>query len=308
MRVSTSQLYQQMAAHMSQAASELATMQGKVASGLNYNKPSEAPEIVARAVALESRIKGFANDVESVAKVKLGIDTQASALETSQNLMARLKELSLQGASGQFTQSERNSMAVEVSSLKASLLGLANARDPDGRYVFAGTRSSAAPYSQEADGSVSYNGSGSPLRVHLADAGYEDASVAGPSVWQGVTRPATSTDPAVKVDVFGVINDLETALKTNDKQNLSRGIDELSKVSDHIQTAMAKLGASQNRLTLAQSQAEELSTRATQALSDIKDLDYATALGDLKKQETLLQASQSLLGRLSQLSLLDYMR
>jgi flagellar hook-associated protein 3 FlgL len=71
---------------------------------------------------------------------------------------------------------------------------------------------------------------------------------------------------------------------------------------------MAKLGASQNRLTLAQSQAEELSTRATQALSDIKDLDYATALGDLKKQETLLQASQSLLGRLSQLSLLEYMR
>jgi hypothetical protein len=127
MRVSTSQLYQQLSAHMSQAASELATMQGKVASGLNYNKPSEAPEIVARAVALESRIKGFANDVESVAKVKLGIDTQASALETSQNLMARLKELSLQGASGQFTQSERNSMAVEVSSLKASLLGLANA-------------------------------------------------------------------------------------------------------------------------------------------------------------------------------------
>ena len=112
----------------------------------------------------------------------------------------------------------------------------------------------------------------------------------------------------VKVDVFGVINDLETALKTNDKQNVSRGIDELSKVSDHIQTAMAKLGASQNRLTLAQSQAEELSTRATQALSDIKDLDYATALGDLKKQETLLQASQSLLGRLSQLSLLEYMR
>ena len=308
MRVSTSQLYQQLSAHMSQAASELATMQGKVASGLNYNKPSDAPEIVARAVALESRIKGFANDVESVAKVKLGIDTQASALETSQNLMARLKELSLQGASGQFTQSERNSMAVEVSSLKASLLGLANARDPDGRYVFAGTRSSAPPYVQAPDGSVSYDGSGSPLRVHLADAGYEDASVAGPTVWQGVTRPATATDPAVKVDVFGVINDLETALKTNDKQNLSRGIDELSKVSDHIQTAMAKLGASQNRLTLAQSQAEELSTRATQALSDIKDLDYATALGDLKKQETLLQASQSLLGRLSQLSLLEYMR
>jgi len=308
MRVSTSQMYQQLTSQMSKAAGDLATLQGKVASGLNYTKPSEAPDVVARAVALESRIKGFGNEVESIAKVKLGIDTQASALESGQTLLARLKELSLQGASGQYAQSDRASMAAEVASIKASLMNLANAKDPDGRYVFGGTSSSAEPYAQANDGSVSYIGSGSPLRVHLGDSAYEDASVVGPSVWQGVTRPQTATDAAVKVDVFAVVSDLEAALKTNNKQNLARSIDELSQVSDQVMTTMSKLGSSQNRLTLAQAQAEELSTRATEALSSIKDLDYATAMGELKKQETLLQASQSLLGRLSQLSLLDYMR
>jgi flagellar hook-associated protein 3 FlgL len=293
---------------MSKAAGDMATLQGKVASGLNYTKPSEAPDVVGRAVALESRIKGFSNEVEAVAKVKLGIDTQASALEAGQTLLARLKELSLQGASGQYAQSDRASMAAEVGSIKASLMNLANAKDPDGRYVFGGTSSSAEPYTQALDGSVTYTGSGSPLRVHLGDSAYEDASVVGPAVWQGVTRPQTSTEQATKVDVFGVVSDLEAALKSNDKQHLARSIDELSQVSDNVMATMSKLGASQNRLALAESQAQELSTRATEALSSIKDLDYATALGDLKKQETLLQASQSLLGRLSQLSLLEYMR
>jgi len=40
----------------------------------------------------------------------------------------------------------------------------------------------------------------------------------------------------------------------------------------------------------------------------LKDLDYATALTELTKQETLMQASQSMMSRLSKLSLLNYMQ
>ena len=308
MRISTNMLYSQLSGHMSQAASDLARLQGQVASGNKFNTASQAPDVVARALAIESRLSGFQADVDTVGQVRMGVDAQASAMESSQTLLSRLKELSLQGASQQYTQTERDAIAVEVHSLKASLVDLANAKDPNGRYVFSGTNSSTPPYVMDANGVVTYQGGTAPLRVKIGDSGYEDATAVGPAAWQGVVRPAAGSGTPQRVDLFGVVSDLEQSLRTNSRQDISRAVDELTTVADHVQTSMAKLGASQNRLQLAQTTAEDLTTRAKTALSDIKDLDYATALGDLKKQETLLQASQSLLGRLSQLSLLEYMR
>ena len=113
MRISTNLQYQQLAAHMSKASSDLAQMQGKVASGLKFNTPSQAPEMVGRSVALQSRIAGFKADVATLGQVRLGIDSQATALEAAQPLLTRLKELSLQGASQQFTQTERDAMAAD---------------------------------------------------------------------------------------------------------------------------------------------------------------------------------------------------
>jgi flagellin-like hook-associated protein FlgL len=55
-------------------------------------------------------------------------------------------------------------------------------------------------------------------------------------------------------------------------------------------------------------QAQETSIRAQQALSELRDLDFPLALAQLKKQELLMEATQSMLGRLSQLSLLDSLR
>lgn len=308
MRISTNLQYQQLAAQMSKASSDLAQMQGKVASGLKFNTPSQAPELVGRSVALQSRIAGFKADVATLGQVRLGIDSQAVALEAAQPLLSRLKELSLQGASQQFTQTERDAMAAEAKSLRLGLLDLANSRDPDGRYVFGGTESSRPPYELDGNGQITYVGGSTPLRVRVGDSAYEDATVVGPSSWQGVMRPTGPGDSPERVDLFAAVGDLETALRSNDRAALTRAVDELSLVGNSLQVGMAKLGASQNRLTVVQGQAEELAQRATDALSGVRDLDYATALTELKKQETLLQASQSLLSRMSQLTLLDYMR
>jgi flagellin-like hook-associated protein FlgL len=68
------------------------------------------------------------------------------------------------------------------------------------------------------------------------------------------------------------------------------------------------VGSSQSRLETSELQADETTIRAQSSLADLKELDFAAALAQLQKQELLMQASQSLLGRLSQLSLLETMR
>ena len=302
MRVSTTYLHQQLAERMSASAGELAKLQANVASGLKYNRPSEAPDIVGRVQSIESRIEGLRTDVDSVARVRVGVDAQASALESAVDLMSRVRTLVVQGSSQQYSDSEREAIAEEINVLKRSLLDLANSRDADGRYVFAGTRSAETPYALQQDGYVTYEGAANPLRVQVSDAGFEDATVSGPEVWRGTIRNGTS------VDFFAVLNDLEIALRDSDNPNIGRALVETDDLFDNLNNSLSRLGATQQRLALAQSQAEELTIRAQEVLSSVKDLDYADALSRLKQQEVLLQASQSLMARLSQLSLLDVMR
>jgi flagellar hook-associated protein 3 FlgL len=72
--------------------------------------------------------------------------------------------------------------------------------------------------------------------------------------------------------------------------------------------ALARVGGTQQRLQLIEDQAIETKLRAQETLSSIRDLDYASALTELQKQEVLLQASQSMMARMAQLSLLEVLR
>jgi flagellin-like hook-associated protein FlgL len=72
--------------------------------------------------------------------------------------------------------------------------------------------------------------------------------------------------------------------------------------------AIARTGGIQQRLEINERQAQETSIRAQIALSELKDLDFASALASLQKHQLLMEATQSMLGRLSQLSLLDNLR
>jgi len=83
---------------------------------------------------------------------------------------------------------------------------------------------------------------------------------------------------------------------------------DIEEIGGNVGVSQARIGGIQQRLDIGERQAEEIAIRARESLSELKDLDYATALSDLKKQEMLMEASQTLMARLSQLSLLDSLR
>jgi flagellin-like hook-associated protein FlgL len=53
---------------------------------------------------------------------------------------------------------------------------------------------------------------------------------------------------------------------------------------------------------------QETALRAQENLAGVKELDFAAALAQLQKQQLLMEATQSLMGRMSQLSLLETIR
>lgn len=302
MRVSTSMIFQQLTDKLSENAEGIKTLQGQLSTGFTYSSPSEAADLVGRVQAVESRLKTLEADAKSVSRVKVGVDAQARALEVAAEITDRLKELAFQGANSQVSQTVLTSYAEEAASIKRSLIDLANAKDSDDRYVFGGVRSGQPPYELQADGTVKYVGSGTPLRVRVNDVGYEDVTVPGPSVWKSVEKGGEA------VDMFSLLTDLENAYRTGDLSGRAQGLKDVEAIANNIGLAIARTGGVQQRLEISERLAQETSLRAQESLSGLKDLNFPAALAQLQKQQLLMEATQSLMGRLSQLSLLDNLR
>jgi flagellar hook-associated protein 3 FlgL len=295
-------IYQQLTDKLSANGADLAKLQAQIATGNKYSTPSEAADIVGRVQAVESRLRTLEADTKAVSRVKVGVDTQARALEIAAEVMDRLKEIAFRGANDPQPRAVLETMAEEVAGIKRSLVDLANARDADDRYVFGGGRSGEIPYVLAGDGTVTYVGSTSPLRVRVGDAAYEDASVPGVSIWKSIPKDGEAAD------MFSVLTAYEESLRSGALDGRQQGLKDVEALANNIGLAIAKTGAVQQRLDLAERQAQETSIRAQAALADLKELDFAAALAQLQKQQLLMEATQSLMGRLSQLSLLDNLR
>lgn len=302
MRVSTTMVFQQLTDKLGANSAELAKMQGQIATGFKYSTPSEAADIVGRVQAVESRLKTLEADTKAVSRVRIGVDAQARALEIAAEVMDRLKEVAFRGANDPQPQAVLDTLAEEVAGMKRSLIDLANMRDADDRYVFGGARSGELPYILNNDGSVSYVGSTSPLRVRVNDASYEDAAVPGVTVWKSIQKDGAT------VDMFSVLSTFEESLRSGALEGRQQALRDVEALSNNLGLAIARTGAAQQRLEITERQAQETAIRAQSSLADLKELDFASALSQLQKQELLMQASQSLLGRLSRLSLLEYIR
>lgn len=302
MRVSTSMIYQQLTDKLSDNAESMKTLQGQLSTGYKYSSPSEAADLVGRVQAIESRLKTLDADAKSVSRVKVGVDAQARALEVAAEITDRLKEIAFLGTNSATSQTVLDGYAEEMASIKRSLVDLANSKDSDDRYVFGGVRSGEPPYRLKEDGSVQYVGSGTPLRVRVNDVGYEDVSVPGPGVWKGVEKDGVS------VDMFSILTELEGAYRSGDLAKRAQGLADVEGIAKNFGLAIARTGGVQQRLEISERQAQETSIRAQETLAEVKELDFADALAQLQKQQLLLEATQSLMGRMSQLSLLDSIR
>jgi len=303
MNVSTNMMYQQLTDAMSNSSTTLTTLQGEVASGLNYNTPSDAPTSMGQILTISAKISALTESQNTTKTVNSSLGAQATALQSAQGVITRLNAIAIQGQDGSLASTDRAALAAEVTQLKGTLLDIANSQNPTGQYVFGGTNTANPPYVQDAlSQSVRYVGASAPLRVQVSPTSYEDSSITGPSVFQ------VSNGNGANVDMFKVLDNLNAALTNNDQAGMATAEQNIKQLSDNVSVSMSEVGAAQNRMSDITASNTELTTQTQQVLSNVQDLDYATALANLQKQQVLLQASETLVSQLSKLSLLNEMK
>lgn len=166
-RISTGMLYQQSISTLQSKQATLARIQEELASGKKTLTAKDDPVGAGAAVGLDrarAELERFGANGDAVAH-RLGM--QEAALTQAGDIMGRITELTVRANSASLSDQDRKAIATEVTSLRNSLLDIANSPDGAGRYLFGGTQDGTPPFARVA-GAVSYGGDQTRRQVEVA--------------------------------------------------------------------------------------------------------------------------------------------
>ncbi len=169
MRISSSMLFENGVNNMLSRQQEVADTQNHISTGRRVLTPSDDPVAASQMLDVSEAKALNLQYAENAASVKSRLGLQENALSAITRLIQDVRTLSVQAGNGAYTQSDLRSIAEEVNGRYQELLGLANATDGSGEYLFAGFRTSTAPFAETAPGVVAYLGDEGRREVAVSD-------------------------------------------------------------------------------------------------------------------------------------------
>jgi flagellar hook-associated protein 3 FlgL len=141
--------------------------------------------------------------------------------------------------------------------------------------------------------------------------------------FKGVTVPITGTPAAGdsftvaqagNVSAFATVQGLITTLNNPSLNSaqissaIGNSLQQIDGAISNLNNVSASVGARVNAVTASQSTAQTLQTNLTTSISQITDVDYASAITQLNTEEVSLQAAQESYASIAKLSLFNYLQ
>lgn len=298
MRIATSQLYNRPASLMTQLTAEADRIQTQIATGKRIQAASDDPAAFLRLAGMQQQT---ADDGAWAANIGMaqGLLAQTdTTLDSVESQLQRALELATQAANGTLSDANRDAIAEELSAIRDALFGLSNTRDVRGQPLFGGATGDVA-YVQAADGTISFAGTDEPSAIPIG----EGTSIQGTVTGMRAFASGSS-------DMFAVLADFTAALEAGGdvKAAADAAMTGLNGALESVNLARASAGARAARLDLDAERLVDAGEARESARTALEDTDITTAVTQLQKTLTILQATQASFTKLTSLSLFDYLR
>jgi flagellin len=245
----------------------------KLSSGQRINRAGDDASGLAVSEKMRSQIKGLNQANRNIQNASSFIQTTEGYLQESQDILHRLRELSVQSANGIYTQEDRMQVQVEVSQLVDEVNRIAEHAQFNGLNLLTGafsrstTGESAKVMQIQVGANVDQN-----KRIYI---GTMTARALGLQDNQGQTGIMSLSTPE-KANM--AIATLDNALKIVSKQR-------------------ADLGAYQNRFEMAGRGVAIAAENIQASESRIRDTDMASEMVEYTKNRILAQSSNAMLAQ-----------
>lgn len=145
-----------------------------------------------------------------------------------------------------------------------------------------------------------YNGNGEEMSVNIGEGTPFAYSISGEAAFTDIEDG--------NVDVFGVLNELKTALADNDPDGIASCLDDLKAAFDQISKNISKCGTRINRLEIAKKNMDDMEMDLVGLISTIEDVDISEIITRFSMKEIALKASYATASKIGNLTILDFLR
>ena len=257
--------------------------QAQMAASKQILSPSDSPDKAAAIQRLKGEVQRQESNSRTLQVALQRYKAEETALNSSSDILTRLKELSVQAANDTLGPEDRKAVGTEMQALRDQLVSLGNTQDDSGNYLFSGTRVSTPAFAANAEGKIEYMGDQTQTRI---PAGADGQSTG----------------------FFDALDQVIQAVNSSNTAGIQQGISDLEQMHSGLTISLAQTGSDQKVVQSHLDVLDETTLRTKSTLSDIEDLDYAEAVTQMNKQMMAMEAAMGSFSKISGLSLFEYIR
>lgn len=313
MRIGTALQFNTGIRNIQNQQSELYRAQNQLSTGKRMLSPSDDPLASMEAMQVEQAKGVNAQFLANQGTAKAKLSTLESTLGSVGDHLSAIRTAMIAAGNGGYNDSDRESVAQELSQRLSALVDIANTRDSNGNYVFSGFQSSVKPFEQSPTNPDEYVYRGDQGRVSLQVAPGISMAIGenGDDVFMGIRDPAV---PAGVKDVFQSVQDVIRNLRGQNPptidptgkfsaQALTGSIANIDAAMDNVLLKRTDIGARLNTLDSLSNSAGDFDLMYSTRLSQLQDVDYAEAISRFSRHQMQLEATQITFRQASQMSL-----
>lgn len=258
--------------NLNRASDSLSLSMARLSSGLRINSAKDDAAGMQIAARMESQVRGQSIAIRNANNAISMANTAEGALKEVSDIIQHMRGLALQARNDNYGSEQRLSLNQEFVQKSDELTRIAGYTNLGGKNLLDGT------------------------------AGIMEFQV-GANVGE-VNRVSVTLDKKFDASSLGVASDmaaLSGATNADAHINIDSALTALDAALTQINATRAELGAVINRLTSTISNLQNMNENAGAALGRIQDVDFAAETAEMTKQQTLQQASTSVLAQANQL-------
>lgn len=186
MRISTGMVYAQGVGTIQKQQADVLKTQQQVSTGRRILAPSDDPVSSSSVLELTQYMNVNEQNGSNANVATSKLQMEETSLTDIGNLIQDAKNLAVNAGNGAMSASDQHMLATELQGRYQALLGLSNATDDNGQYMFSGYMGNTAPFSETTPGNVVYNGDQGQREIRISARRQVAVSDPGSNVFQRI--------------------------------------------------------------------------------------------------------------------------
>jgi len=296
-------------ASIRQASDNLSIAQEQLATARRINRLSDAPLDAARAHRLRASTTRLDQYTRNLDQAQHEIEFTASTLQQVSDIFIEAGDICVRGADGSTDSAERETLAFAVEQLLGALQFNANAQY-NGHYIFAGSANDTEPFVMEpADGpvaSVTYQGNTQTVALGVGTRTQVETCEPGTDIFGQSGGDACAFD--VLVELRDLLRNTEGLTDNDLSEALSNHVEQVRTAHNRVIDATSRFGWRSSQLEFTRTVVDNAMLANTEEVSTLEDADYTEAAIMLQRHEVALQTALAVAARMTNNSLLEYLK